>query len=180
MGALRINLAGWLRIAVITAAMGSSLYGCHSPVYALSVGTKGRVMIQQMEGLRICRYRDPIGLWTRCWGHLDKPGEVFPDCMTPEGCYGVLISDLRPVNSCLNHSVGADINQNQTDALGDFAFNLGCGNLQTSTLLRKVNTEGETLESIGQEFMRWDKAAGKKLRGLTLRRWAEKVLYGAY
>lgn len=59
-------------------------------------------------------------------------------------------------------------------ALIDFAFNLGAGNLKASTLRRKVNA-GEWPEVPGQ-LMRWNKAGGRVLRGLTLRRQADCVL----
>lgn len=56
-------------------------------------------------------------------------------------------------------------------ALIDFAFNLGNGNLKASTLRRKVNA-GD-LEAVPAELRKWNKAGGKVLRGLTLRREAE-------
>lgn len=59
-------------------------------------------------------------------------------------------------------------------ALIDFAFNLGSGNLKASTLRRKVNA-GQWGE-VPEQLMRWNKAGGKALRGLTLRRKAEVVL----
>jgi lysozyme len=62
-------------------------------------------------------------------------------------------------------------------ALIDFAYNLGTGNLQASTLRRKVNA-GEWPE-VPPQLMRWNKAGGKVYRGLTLRRRAECVLVDA-
>lgn len=59
-------------------------------------------------------------------------------------------------------------------ALLDFAFNLGHGSLAGSTLRRKVNA-GEWPEVPGQ-LLRWNRAAGRELRGLTLRRKAEAAL----
>lgn len=59
-------------------------------------------------------------------------------------------------------------------ALIDFAFNLGAGNLRASTLRRKVNAGlwGE----VPPQLLRWNKVAGRVLRGLTLRRQAEAAL----
>lgn len=56
-------------------------------------------------------------------------------------------------------------------ALCDFAFNLGHGNLASSTLRRKVN-EG-AWDDVPAQFMRWNRAGGRVLRGLTRRREAE-------
>lgn len=59
-------------------------------------------------------------------------------------------------------------------ALVDFAFNLGVGNLKASTLRKRVN-QGDWLDAQIQ-VMKWNKAGGKVLRGLTIRRTAERDL----
>lgn len=56
-------------------------------------------------------------------------------------------------------------------ALIDFTFNLGGGNLKASTLRRKVNS-GDW-EAVPTELRKWNKAGGRVLRGLTIRREAE-------
>jgi GH24 family phage-related lysozyme (muramidase) len=66
--------------------------------------------------------------------------------------------------------------QNQFDALVSFAYNVGTGALSGSTLLKKHNA-GEYLEA-QEQFLRWDKAAGKVLAGLIKRRAHEAALYG--
>jgi lysozyme len=69
-----------------------------------------------------------------------------------------------------------DINQNQFDALTSFAYNVGVGNLQKSTLIKKVN-KNPSDPTIRAEFMKWNKGGGKVLLGLTRRRQAEADLY---
>ena len=61
------------------------------------------------------------------------------------------------------------------DALGSFAFNLGAGALQRSTLRRKVNREEHG--AVPAEFRRWVWAGGRRLKGLVRRREAEVALY---
>lgn len=56
-------------------------------------------------------------------------------------------------------------------ALIDFAFNLGAGNLRISTLRKKVNAQ--EWDALATEFRKWNKAGGKVLRGLVMRREAE-------
>lgn len=56
-------------------------------------------------------------------------------------------------------------------ALCDFAFNVGIGALRNSTLRRKVNAGA--WDEVPAQFLRWNKAGGKVLRGLTRRRQAE-------
>lgn len=65
-------------------------------------------------------------------------------------------------------------NPNRLAALIDFAFNLGAGRLQASTLRKKVNAQawGE----VPAELRKWNKAGGRVLRGLVLRREAEVAL----
>jgi lysozyme len=71
--------------------------------------------------------------------------------------------------------VKAPISDDQAAALADFAFNLGAGALQASTLLRMVN-RGDFADAADQ-FMRWNKAGGRILKGLTRRRAAERALF---
>ena len=56
-------------------------------------------------------------------------------------------------------------------ALTSFAYNCGLGNYRISTLRRRVN-QGDWPEA-AKEILKWDKAAGKRLPGLTRRRKAE-------
>lgn len=60
--------------------------------------------------------------------------------------------------------------------LVDFAFNLGEGNLRASTLRRLVNA-GEW-EEVPTQHMRWNRAGGRILRGLTRRCQARVDLLG--
>lgn len=59
-------------------------------------------------------------------------------------------------------------------ALIDFAFNLGAGRLKGSTLRRRVNASEWGL--VPDELRKWNKAGGRVLRGLTIRREAEAAL----
>lgn len=59
-------------------------------------------------------------------------------------------------------------------AITDFAFNCGLGNLRASTLRRKINERA--WDDVPAQLMRWNKAGGRVLRGLTIRRQAEADL----
>jgi len=72
--------------------------------------------------------------------------------------------------------VTSNINQNQFNALVSFAYNVGTGNFASSTLLKKVNKNPNDL-TIKAEFLRWNKANGKVINGLTNRRIEEADLY---
>jgi lysozyme len=60
------------------------------------------------------------------------------------------------------------------NAIVDFAYNLGVGALQTSTLRRKINTQD--WEGAREQLMRWVRGGGKILPGLVKRREAESLL----
>jgi lysozyme len=65
--------------------------------------------------------------------------------------------------------------QNEFDALASFAFNVGVGALQASTLRRKYNA-GD-IEGAAEEFPKWNRGGGRVLAGLTRRRLAEQALF---
>ena len=72
--------------------------------------------------------------------------------------------------------VTAPIDQSQFNALVSLAYNIGPANFQKSTLLRKVNFNHNN-PSIRAEFLKWNKAGGQVLKGLTIRRKAEADIY---
>lgn len=136
-------------------------------------------MIKHHEGVRLKPYQDPIGLWTVGVGHLIGDGKTLPiewfRTLTIDEVDELLKSDLRKfergvLRLCPNH-----LTQSRFDALVSFAFNVGLGNLQASTLRQKHN-RGDILGA-AQEFLRWNKAGGLVLRGLTIRRKDESNLY---
>lgn len=131
--------------------------------------------IKEKEGLSLTAYRCSAGMWTIGYGHT---GNVTPGMtITVHDAEILLKKDIQakaeiPVNQ-LVHSA---INQNQYDALVSFTFNCGSGNLQKSTLLQKVNAKPND-PYIKDEFLKWNKAGGKVLPGLTKRREAEAKIY---
>ncbi len=84
----------------------------------------------------------------------------------------MLRRDLTEYESFVD-CLGVTCRQEKFDALVDFAYNLGCGALVSSTLLRKIRACTPDAE-IRAEFMKWMNAtvAGKKrrLEGLVRRR----------
>ncbi len=72
--------------------------------------------------------------------------------------------------------VTAPVDQNQFNALVSLCYNIGPANFAKSTLLKKVNFNHND-PSIRAEFLKWNKAGGQVLKGLTIRRTAEADLY---
>jgi lysozyme len=68
------------------------------------------------------------------------------------------------------------LTQNQFNSIVSFAFNLGIRALQNSTLLRLLNNNPNDA-NIAKEFLKWNKAGGVVVKGLTNRRIKESALY---
>ncbi len=145
----------------------------------MKISEKGINLIKHFEGCHLKPYRDPIGLYTIGWGHLIGDGKSLPiewfRELTQDEADELLKKDLVRFERGVERLCPFNLTQPRFDALVSFAFNLGLGNLQASTLRRKHNRSD--VLGAANEFPRWNKAGGKVLRGLTRRREAEKALY---
>ena len=140
---------------------------------------KGIPIIKKFEGLRLTSYLCPAGVWTIGYGStLYENGSKVQEGekITIDRADGLLINTVHLFEKSVKGLVKSSINENQLDALTSFAFNLGVGNFKASTLLKKVN-KNPSDPMIRDEFMKWNKAGGKVLNGLTMRRGAEASLY---
>jgi lysozyme len=87
----------------------------------------------------------------------------------------LLRRDLARIEREVNRLVKAEISQNMFDALVSFAYNLGIGSLKRSTLLKKLNQRD--LRGAADQLLRWNRARGRTMAGLTRRREAERDLF---
>ena len=144
-------------------------------------------LIQQFEG---CAKKQPDGSfaaypdpgtggdpWTIGWGSTGadiKRGTVW----TLQQCDDRFAEHLDAFAAKVAKLLGdAPTTQHQFDALVSFAYNVGTGNLGSSTLLRKHKAGDHA--GAAAEFAKWNKAAHKVLPGLTRRRAAEAALYAS-
>lgn len=140
---------------------------------------KGIPIIKKFEGLRLTSYLCPAGAWTIGYGSTfyENGSKVQEgEKITIDRADGLLINTVHLFEKSVKGLVKSSINENQLGALTSFAFNLGVGNFKASTLLKKVN-KNPSDPMIRDEFMKWNKAGGKVLNGLTMRRGAEASLY---
>jgi GH24 family phage-related lysozyme (muramidase) len=130
-------------------------------------------LIKSFEGCVLHSYRDAVGVLTIGYGHTGnvKDGQTITQTQAEE----LLKGDLKRFEDGVNSLVKVKLNQNQFDALVSFSYNVGVGALKTSDLLEKLNKGDYTGAS--SEFARWCHAGGKVLKGLVLRREAERVLF---
>ena len=131
--------------------------------------------IKEFEGYSNTAYKCAAGVWT-C-GYGTTKGITPTTRCTRAEAEQWLLRDLAPVEAYVN-TIPEVNTQGKFDALVDFAYNLGLGNLKQSTLLRKIKA-GASTEDIQEQFRCWVYAGGKVLKGLVRRReweaqrWAE-------
>lgn len=146
----------------------------------MKVSNSGLSIIKKHEGLRLEPYLCPAKIPTIGYGNTyyeDGTKVTLKDPkITEERAEELLRVILKRYEDGVDRYVQVEINQNQFDALVSFAYNVGLGALQKSTLLRKINND-PCDENISYQFSRWNKAAGKVLKGLTKRRKEEAELY---
>ena len=148
-------------------------------------------MVKHHEGVRLKPYRCPALLWTVGVGHVIDPNHIKvpfherKNLPIPEGwdrvlsmaeVNEILASDLVTFERGVLRLCPKGLTQRRFDALVSFAFNVGLGNLQRSTIRMRHN-RGD-YQAAAQAFMMWTKAGGKVLPGLVKRRHDEMTLYG--
>ncbi len=136
----------------------------------------GIELLKHFEGFRADAYPDPAtggDPWTIGYGFTRgvQPG----DTITLEAAEARLKVEVAEFEGDVLRECKRMPSPNQLAALVCLAFNIGLGNFRKSTVLRRHNS-GETFAA-GNAFLLWDKAAGKKMAGLTRRREAERALY---
>lgn len=139
----------------------------------MQISKAGLDLIKQFEGLYLKAYRCPAGVPTIGYGHT--AGVAMGQTITEQHADEYLRRAVRMFERAVERVVKVPLTQGQFDALVSFAFNLGAGALQSSTLLRLLNS-GDYAGAADQ-FGRWTKAGGRVLPGLVRRREAERRLF---
>lgn len=136
-------------------------------------------LAKRFEGCYLSPYLCPAGVATIGYGatyYEDGTSVTLHDpAITIERADALLNWMIKTVYlpAVMKLCPGID-NSNRLAAIIDFTFNLGSGNLKSSTLRKRINTGQWGV--VPAELMKWTKAAGKELRGLKIRRAAEAQL----
>lgn len=140
---------------------------------AVKTSDAGLDLIKSHEGLRLDAYLCPAGVWTIGYGHTGtaRPGMRI----TNEQADELLRLDVEKFEECVRNALQVEVTQGQFDALVSFAFNVGCGALRGSTLLRLLN-QGD-FDGAAAQFARWNRGGGQVLAGLARRREDERALF---
>lgn len=137
-------------------------------------------IIKAFEGLRLSPYLCSAGVPTIGYGSTYYETGVRVKLTDPaideEYATALLLGSIKAtyLPSMIAACPGLET-EGQAAAILSWTYNLGVGNLRASTLRRKINAQD--WEGAGQEILKWNKAAGKVSRGLTVRRRAEAKLF---
>ena len=141
----------------------------------MKISADGVKLIKRFEGCKLKAYRCSAGVLTIGYGSTGdhvKEGMVI----TQEEAEKLLFDDIERFERGVDKL--CKVEQCKFDALVSFAFNLGLGNLEKSTLLKKI--KANDFNGAADEFLKWNKAGGKVLEGLKKRRQAERWLFLGY
>jgi lysozyme len=158
----------------------------------LELSEAGMDLVQAFEGCLKKQgdfyhaYKCPANVLTIGWGHTNHHGRKFDEHSrwTMDDCNKAFMEDMEGFERAVRKAVKVSLKQYQFDALVSFTYNCGEGNLNKSTLLKKVNAgdfghwhpdKGGT--GAAAEFPKWNKANGKVLNGLVRRRASESLMF---
>lgn len=131
-------------------------------------------LIKESEGCKLKAYKDCVGVVTIGWGQTKgiKEGMIWTQQQADED---LIKTALEVLNQAIKVSpILATANMEKQAAIADFVYNLGIGNYNSSTLKKYVDKENWA--SAYTEIKKWNKAGGKILKGLTIRREKEASL----
>lgn len=137
----------------------------------------GIAVMHHYESCKLRAYPDPAtggAPWTIGWGHTGP--EVRPGLVWDQSTADVVFAqDLQRFEIGVVHAVNVPVTQGQFDAMVSLAYNIGLGNFRSSTLLKMLNSGNPA--GAADQFLRWNKAAGKVMLGLSRRRESERALF---
>lgn len=138
----------------------------------------GVALIKRWEGKRLTAYQDSVGVWTIGYGHTSAAGAPKVAAglkITDAEAEDILRRDLGQYEDAVAGAVKVPLTGNQFGALVSFTYNLGAANFRSSMLLKKLNASDYA--AVPAEMLKWNKAGGKVLAGLTNRRKDEVALW---
>jgi lysozyme len=141
-------------------------------ITALALSSAGLIAIASSEGFVEKAYRDIVGVWTIGFGTTAnvKPG----DTITVERALERKLDDVRKFHDGIAKCVTVPLTQGELDAYISLAYNIGVSAFCSSTLVKLLNAKD--YDGACKQILRWNRAGGKVVRGLVLRREREYQL----
>jgi lysozyme len=143
----------------------------------MKISQAGIDLIRRFEGCKLKPYLCPAGYWTVGYGHVIGNGKTKPEkqLYTQEEVNELLRTDLVRFEQGVLRYCPVHLTQFEFDSLVSFSFNLGLGVLQRSTLRRKILRQDK--QAAARNILKYNKAGGRVLKGLTRRREAEYRMF---
>lgn len=148
-----------------------------------TINEQGLKLIKQSEGFRRYAYLDPVGIPTIGYGTIFYPNGTpvkLNDVCTENMATLYLEHDVKQTVEDLNSyfkKIGFQCGSNQFSALVSFAYNLGTGVIKQPFRSMNKAIKSKNHNVIADTFLIYNKAGGKALAGLIVRRRAERELY---
>lgn len=144
----------------------------------MQMNAEGLALIRRFEGFRGTAYKCPAGVWTIGYGHTASagpPAVAGGMTVSEADAERILAADVGTFADAVARMVTRDLTDNQFSALVSFAYNVGTGNLRSSSVLAAINA-GD-FAAVPRRLQLWVKAGGRTLPGLVSRRAAEAALF---
>ena len=145
----------------------------------MKISSRVLELIKDFEGFSSNSYLDVVNIPTIGWGNTfyeDGTKVKLGDQISKTDALKLLeVVANRDFADKIFPAIKVKVTQSQFDAMVSLAYNIGTGAFLKSTLLKKVNA-GD-FAGAGEQFLRWNKAMGKEVLGLTRRREREKQLF---
>jgi GH24 family phage-related lysozyme (muramidase) len=134
-------------------------------------------LIKEFEGFFSHPYRDPVGVWTIGYGHIENVGPNTPP-ITKAQAHALLKRDLDNKYAPSVAKSGR-WTQAEGDALTSFVYNLGTGSIAGAPGFESMTRaiRGGNRQQIANAMLKYDHAGGRVLLGLTRRRREEAALF---
>ncbi len=140
-------------------------------------------VVKRIEGFSATPYDDngskPGGTWTIGYGTIrdenNKPVTPSTPPVTEAQAIALLRRDMQGAAESVQRRVNVGLTPFEAAALISWTYNLGEGNLASSTMLTKINSGDKA--AVPNEMRKWINQAGKPLTGLLRRRWAEAAIF---
>ncbi len=141
----------------------------------MKISQEGLSLLKQCEGFRSHVYLDVAGIPTIGYGHKLIRATDYPNGISEAQASVILECDVLEAEEDVTRLVKVPLTQGQFDALVDFTFNLGAGNLARSTLLKELNA-GQ-YDRASAQLLLWDHTGAIEVEALKARRKAEFNLW---
>lgn len=122
--------------------------------------------IVQWEGTKNEAYQDIVGVWTICSGETQNVYEGM--VLSDRECRNLTEWRVLEFAQGIDDMVNVPMSAQYHAALTSWAYNVGLGAAQRSTLIRRLNM-GD-YQGACEELKRWNRAGGRVIRGLNNRR----------